>query len=87
MEYDGPRDDEGLWADESFRHIALVRVGTARVARCRPVFNEWSAVVTINYEDTVVNIGAIDRWFQLAGTQVGLGDWRPQWGRFSATRL
>lgn len=87
LEYEGPRDDEGLWADESFRHTALVRVGTARVARTRPVFNKWSATVTINYEDTVVNIGAIDRWFQLAGTQVGLGDWRPQWGRFVAVRI
>lgn len=87
MAYDGPRDDEGLWANEQFRHVALVRIGTARVARTRPVFNEWAAVVTINYEDTIVNVGAIDRWFAIAGTQVGLGDWRPQWGRFQAQRL
>lgn len=87
MEYDGPRDVEELWKDERFRHVAIVRVGTARVARTRPVFKEWSAVVKINFEETVVNIAQIDQWMQTAGTQVGLGDWRPQHGRFTAKRL
>lgn len=87
MEYSGPRTSDGLWENEQFRHTSLVRVGTARVPRTRPVFEQWSANVTINYEDTVVNVGAIDRWFVIAGAQVGLGDWRPQWGRFQAQRL
>lgn len=87
LEYEGPRTVDELWKDEAFRHIAIVRVGTARVARCRPVFNDWKATVTINYEDTVVNLAQVDRWFQIAGTQIGLGDWRPQWGRFQAARL
>ena len=87
MEYDGPRDVEQLWKDESFRHVAIVRVQTARVARTRPIFREWSAVVTMQIEDSVVNVSQVDRWMHIAGTQVGLGDWRPQHGRFTAKRL
>lgn len=87
MTYDGPRTAEALWSDERFRHVAIVRVGTARVARTRPVFNTWSAVVKVNIEDGVINVTQLDQWMQIAGTQVGLGDWRPQNGRFTATRL
>ena len=87
LEYDGPRVTEALWCDEDFRHVAIVRVGTARVARTRPVFKEWGAVISINIEPTIVNPARVDDWLAIAGTQVGIGDWRPQHGRFQAQRL
>lgn len=87
MEYDGPRDPEAMWQAEKFRHVAIVRVQTARVARTRPVFDEWAANVMLNIEDSIVNIAQVDAWMNIAGTQIGLGDWRPQHGRFSAQRL
>lgn len=87
LEYDGPRTADELWQVEQFRHVALVRVGTARVARTRPVFAEWSAVVSVNIETGIVNPARVDDWFAVAGTQVGIGDWRPQHGRFTAIRI
>lgn len=87
LEYDGPRTADALWQDENFRFSALVRVGTARVARMRPIFREWSAVIELSIEDSVVNPSRIDDWLRVAGTQVGLCDWRPTFGRFSAERL
>lgn len=86
LQYDGPRTADGLWQDERFRHVALVRVGTARVARTRPFFEKWACVVEISADTTLVNPGRIDEWLDVAGTQVGLCDWRPQHGRFSARR-
>ena len=85
--YAGPRQPDELWADERFRFAANVRVGQARVMRMRPKFDEWSAVVSLNIEDTLVNPAQVDRWMTIAGTQVGIGDWRPQYGRFVAARL
>lgn len=87
MEYEGPRTADDLWVDERFRHSAIVKVGTARVVRTRPVFNEWKAVVKVSIEDSIVNLSSIDDWLTIAGTVVGLGDWRPQHGRFTITRL
>ena len=87
MVYDGPRTVDKLWEDESFRFTALVRVGMARIARMRPIFEQWSAQVSVQIEDTVVNPKQVDDWFHIAGTQIGLGDWRPQHGRFSAKRV
>jgi hypothetical protein len=87
LEYDGPRTAAELWADERFRFSAIVRIGMARVARMRPIFEKWNAVITLNVEDTVVNPARIDDWLRIAGTQIGLGDWRPQFGRFVAKRI
>ncbi len=87
LEYDGPRDPDGLWNAETFRHVAIVRVQMARVARTRPVFNEWAADVSLNIEDSLVNPAQVDAWMNVAGSQIGLGDWRPQHGRFTAVRL
>ena len=87
LEYEGPRTADELWADEQFRHVSIVRVGTAKVVRTRPVFQVWSAIVSVNIENGIVNPARVDDWFTVAGTQVGIGDWRPQHGRFQAKRL
>lgn len=87
LEYDGPRTADELWEIEDFRHSAIVRVGTSRIVRTRPVFNSWSTTVKINIENTVANPSRIDEWFQIAGTLVGFGDWRPRHGRFDAKRI
>jgi hypothetical protein len=87
LEYNGPRTSEGLWADEKFRFSKLVRVGQARVPRMRPIFDEWQATVKFQIEDEIVNVSDVDRWMVVAGTQVGICDWRPQYGRFTAKRI
>lgn len=87
LEYEGPRDANELYADDNFRFSALVRVSMARVARMRPIFREWTAVITLNVEDTLVNPSQVDKWLNDAGAQVGICDWRPQYGRFTAERL
>lgn len=87
LEYDGPRTAEELWADESFHFSALVRVGTARVARMRPNFRDWLANVTVNFETSLVNPKQIYEWLVTGGTQVGLCDWRPQYGRFTVSKV
>jgi hypothetical protein len=85
--YDGPRAADDLWRDERFRHVALVRVGAARISRTRPTFKQWTGVAAFNVETTVVDPERLDDWMVVAGTQIGLGDWRPQHGRFTAQRL
>jgi hypothetical protein len=82
LEYDGPRNADALWEDESFRDRAIVVVGRNRVARTRPIFNEWVAKVKVTYDDDVLNEGQLDEWFSIAGSIIGQGDYRPLYGRF-----
>ena len=83
LKYKGPKDMEGLWNDESFRHQAIVTVQRAKINRCRPVFNEWKADIELQYDDSVVQKSKLVEWLNVAGLQCGLGDWHPRYGRFT----
>lgn len=87
LEYDGSKDLDELWKDENFRIVSKVRVGTASVMRTRPIFKNWSAIVEVLYVPTSLNEDHICQWMEIAGREVGLCDWRPKYGRFTAERL
>lgn len=46
IKYTGPRDVDGLWADKNFVARHSVKVMAARVIRTRPIFSEWSTILT-----------------------------------------
>jgi len=58
-----------------------------RIMRTRPIFRNWSALAVIEYESSLLNLEQVDRWIQTAGVQVGICDWRPRYGRFTAARI
>jgi hypothetical protein len=87
LSYDGPREAAELWADAKFRLVAGVRVGQARVMRTRPVFRDWSAEIFVDYLPGQLNPAEVAEMVRTAGEIVGLGDWRPRFGRFTAERL
>lgn len=83
--YRGPRDADGLWADENYRHRASVKVGQVRVMRTRPQFRDWSVYADGIYDPAVINLADLSEIADTAGARIGLGDWRPRFGRFTAT--
>jgi len=88
LEYDGPRTPETLWLAERFRYFRCVGINRqARIMRMRPIFEEWSAEIDLSVETTLVDLGQVDEWMQIAGTQIGLLERRPMYGRFTAERL
>ena len=87
LEYKGPRDPRALWADPRFRFRVPVRVGVGRVVRTRPRFERWSAELTIEFLPSLLNPSEVRGFVALAGEQVGLGDWRPRFGRFWVENL
>ncbi|QOZ06678.1 hypothetical protein XH96_03445 [Bradyrhizobium sp. CCBAU 51765] len=82
LEYPGPTDLKKLAKREDFRFRKLVRVRRALTPRTRPIFNEWSAVVNVTYLASVINREQVVDFFGLAGSSVGIGDWRKKFGRF-----
>lgn len=90
LQYDGPRDIEGLWADERFRHTAIVvnPGNRARITRTRPCFMDWSATVSITVDPNMINPRNLLAIAEAAGTYIGIGDGRPFFGgRFSVEEL
>jgi hypothetical protein len=82
LEYDGPKDFEGLVNDPKHKFRCGFKQAQVRVYKVRPVFPQWSATFTVEYDPELVDEHQLDKFLAVAGKQVGLGDWRPKYGRF-----
>jgi hypothetical protein len=81
VKHEGPDTIPGLWADTRFRHREMVRVRESLTARTRPCFPQWSAEVTATFLSSMINRAEVIDFYRLAGPH-GLGDHRPEFGRF-----
>jgi len=85
--YDGPRKPEELWEDERFRIRVSAKVGTSRVMRTRPFFAVWSLEPVVKYLPDLLNGAEVEAFVAAIGLQIGLGDWRPRFGRFTSVMV
>lgn len=85
LAYGGSRDPEELWSDGNFMLQASVKVGQQRVIRTRPVFKTWKTAANLYLDTEVLDLDDLTQIVDIAGRLVGLGDWRPRYGRFEGT--
>lgn len=61
------------------------------VIRARPRLDRWAAVVTFDVDTDVIPLDLVEALFTLAGSSVGVGNFRPQkggvYGRFNVQRM
>lgn len=82
--YDGPRDPVAMWRDGRFAHRASVKVMAARVIRTRPIFRTWATQTTLLVDESQLDLAQVRYIADNAGSFIGVGDWRPRFGRYSA---
>lgn len=87
VSYGGRKKAVDLWDDPQYRDVRGVKVGTARTMRCRPIFRSWSIDVEVQFNPELVNKADLIKALADAGQQVGLGDYRPKFGRFEVELL
>lgn len=80
--YDGPKTPAKLFENKAFVDMRSVKVGTAKITRCRPIFKNWSCTFSVAYDENSIQHSEIDQCVTSAGLMVGLGDYRPRFGRF-----
>ncbi len=85
LAYKGPRDPEDLWRDGSFTHQASAKVGQVRVIRTRPQFIKWASSALLYLDTEVLDFDDLAQLVDIAGRIIGLGDWRPRFGRFEGS--
>ena len=86
LEYTGPKTVLGLWAD-GFYDARSVRVSKNTITRYRPIFRKWSCKVSIGFNPDDLNRADVIKSLQDAGKFVGIGDYRPKFGRFTVEVL
>jgi hypothetical protein len=88
LAYGGLRDPSGLWADENTRFYNYRVTGSGshrnRVPFCRPIFREWKVEAQGALDDGIIDLAEFRLIAETAGQRVGVGDWRPKYGRFTA---
>ena len=82
--YKGPRDIEGLWQDKNFVHRCTVKQQQSRITRTRPLFREWRTQIEGAFDEEVLDLSDVSHFANIAGAYIGVGDWRPKYGRFAA---
>lgn len=86
LEYDGPRDQDGLW-EAGFRYTAMVAnagYNAGRVVRCRPMFTDWSIKAELAWDPEDIDADFLAVVVERC-QKYGLGDYRPEFGAFEAT--
>lgn len=81
LAYKGPRTADELWT-QGFKHMASVKISTSRTMRCRPIFWDWALEAKGTLDPSVLELEDLSTIATNAGLMVGLGDWRPRFGRF-----
>lgn len=58
-----------------------------RIIRSRPKFNHWELNFKIGVLDDRISIPVLKEVLDFAGTNIGIGDYRPRYGRFMVTEF
>lgn len=72
--YDGPRDIEGLWAEDDHRDVRLVRVNGSRTLRSRPRFPEWRISFRATIDEEIIDADIFEAVLRRAGRNIGVGE-------------
>jgi hypothetical protein len=88
LQYPGPRGTNGggkqqLW-DHNLKDLRVVGNQQNSVMRCRPMFPGWSLDVSLLIDESVIDAEQVVAIAKRAGVMIGLGDYRPRFGRFNA---
>ncbi len=83
--YKGPRDLVGLWGngESEYVDVRTVRVQTAKVDRCRPIFRSWAFEAECLIDPRVIDFDEFAEVARMAGEMEGIGDYRLMYGRYS----
>lgn len=91
--YSGPDDNRGrvLQGDPDtyyknehidIRGVCLNPKAKTRGDRCRPIFRHWGLTFHLCYDGALIDHNLLKQVLEKAGDFVGLGDYRPRFGRF-----
>jgi len=86
--YDGPRDQEKLYASGHYTDVRSVSGqgarGGSKTMRCRPMFDPpWSVTFTLSVDPTLISLDNLRQCVERAGMYHGFGDGRSEGnGRF-----
>lgn len=84
---DKNKTPDKLYNMDGYVDMRTVKVGTSKTIRTRPIFTEWECSFTAFLDTDKLNVEEFENIVNNAGKYVGLGDYRPRYGRFEITKF
>lgn len=79
---DAPKDIHEAYQNSEFTDVRNVDVDGSLIMRIRPRFDRWRIRFDINVDESIINPDEFASALNFAGSQVGICDFRPKYGRF-----
>lgn len=76
-----------LIASETHRLTVPVSVNQSKVIRVRPLFRNWTCSFEVSILEEMAGTSTLKTWLTNGGNFVGVGDWRPRYGRYELREL
>lgn len=87
LEFNGnDKTPDQLWKEGYYLQVP-VRINNSKVIKTRPLFKDWSLVTEIEYHTELLSEKDVMQFAYDAGSQCGIGTWRPKYGRFTVEKL
>lgn len=77
---------EDLFNIDEYVDQRTVKIGQAKTVRTRPIFNNWKSTFVCWLDTDKMNIEQLLQIIENSGKYVGLGDYRPRFGKFTITK-
>lgn len=77
---------EDLFKVEEYVDQRTVKIGTSKTIRTRPIFPKWKSVFTCWLDTDKMDVEQLVQIVENAGKYVGIGDYRPRFGKFTITK-
>lgn len=85
LKFDGcEMEVDELWKRDANRYTCGAKIGTNKIMRTRFRVDQWSTSAEIAFDPGLLNENRVIEILQTTGSIVGIGDWRPKFGRFRA---
>lgn len=77
---------EDLFHVDEYVDQRTVKISQAKNIRTRPIFNSWKSVFVCWLDTDKMNVEQLIQIIENAGKYVGIGDYRPRFGKFTITK-
>ncbi|MGI9306786.1 MAG: hypothetical protein ACR2P5_05715 [Gammaproteobacteria bacterium] len=84
---DGKGTVETLWKSGKYTDRRRVVIQRNAIMKVRPRFDKWTCDFVLDIDDEICNPDEVKIWLEMGGKRAGLGDFRPQFGRFEVEKF
>lgn len=70
------------FGERAYSFTRPAKIGASKIMRTRPRFDDWTVDCLVTFNEDLISERDVTDALKRAGSTIGIGDWRPRFGRF-----